>query len=142
MKADLCTNGDRGECVDGFDMDLVVHTRLEWGDEVGVGGVEGGGMRDVGKKIFPYELVLRAPNFPSVFVEDGIKMWVSGRRVSARRGSEKIREKIEVVGDFVEGGRRLYGGGGDWGRTPNDMFGRWVTEGGSGRAGWEDGGDG
>ena len=42
----------------------------------------------------------------------------------------------------VEGGRRLYGGGGDgervaerWGRAPNDVFGRWG-------AGWEDGGDG
>src|SRR6266581_7834824 len=42
----------------------------------------------------------------------------------------------------VEGGRRLYGGGGDggrvaerWGRAPNDVFGRW-------RAGWEDSRDG
>ena len=66
-------------------------------------------------------------------------MWVSGRRVSARK---KVWKEVEVVEDFVDGGRRLYSGGGDWGRVtkrwgwaPNDVFGRWG-------ASWEDGGDG
>src|SRR5712691_1845919 len=50
-------------------------------------------------------------------------------------------EEVGEEGE-VEGGRRLYGGGGDgrqvaerWGRAPNDVFGRWG-------ASWEDGGDG
>jgi len=142
MKADLRTNGNGRESVSGFDVYLVVHAGAEWGDEVRVGGVEGLAAGNVGEEIFPDKLVLGTPDLPSVFVEDGIEVWVSGRRVSARRSSEKVREKIEVEGDFVKGGSRLYGGGGgDWGWAPNDVFGRWVTEGGSGRAGWEDGGD-
>jgi len=86
---------------------------------------------------------LWTPDLPSVFVEDGIEMWVSGRWVSARRSCEKIREKVEVKGDFVEGGSRLYGGGGDdwgwvtegWSWAPNNVFGRRGSC-------WEDGGDG
>jgi len=66
---------------------------------------------------------LRTPDLPSVFVEDGIEVWVSGRRVSAQRSSKKIWEEIEVEGDFVGGGSRLYGGGGNWGWAPNDVFG-------------------
>src|SRR6266581_4442492 len=64
-------------------------------------------------------------------------MRVSVGNLEARGFGEEVGEKGEV-----EGGRRLYGGGGDggrvaerWGRAPNDIFGRW-------RAGWEDGGDG
>ena len=56
---------------------------------------------------------MRAPDLPSVFVEDGVKMRVSGRWVSARWSREKVRKKVEVKGDFVEGGSRLYGGGSD-----------------------------
>ena len=86
---------------------------------------------------------MRTPDLPSVFVEDGVEMWVSGQQVSARRSCEKVREKIEVKGDFVEGGSRLYSGGGDddwggvtegWGWAPNNVFGRRG-------ACWEDGGD-
>jgi len=142
VKANLGTDGDRGKSVDCLDVYLVIHARMERGDEVGVGSVEGGGTRDVGEEVLPYELILRTPDFPSIFVEDSVKMRVSRRRISARRGSEEVGKKVEVVGDFVEGGRRLYGGGSDWGRAPNNVFGRWVTKGGSGRAGWEDGGDG
>jgi len=87
--------------------------RVEWGDEVGVGSVKGLAARDVGKEILPYKLVLWAPNFPSLFMEDGIEVWVSRRQVSAWWGSEKIREKVEVIGDFVDGDRRLYGGSGN-----------------------------
>src|SRR6266581_196489 len=64
-------------------------------------------------------------------------MRVSVGNLKARRFGEEVGEEGEV-----EGGRRLYGGGGDggrgaerWGRAPNDVFGRW-------RASWEDGGDG
>jgi len=88
-------------------------------------------MRDVSEEIFPYELVLWTPNFPSVFVEDSVKMRVISRWVSARRLGKKVWVKVEVVEDFVDGGRRLYGGGSDWGRVmerwgwaPNDVFGR------------------
>jgi len=75
-------------------------------------------------------------------VEDGVEVRVVRRWVSAWRGSEKVWKKVEVVGDFVDGGRRLYSGGGDWGWTLNNVFGQWVTEGGSGRMSWEDGRDG
>jgi len=142
MKANFGANGDRGESVDRFDVDLVIHTRPKGGDEMRIGSVEGGGARDVSEEVPVYELVLRTPDFPSVFVEDGIKVRVVGRRVSARRSFKKVWVKVEVVEDFIDGGRRLYGGGGDWGRAPNDVFRRWVTEGGSGRASWEDSGDG
>ena len=47
MKADLCADGDQRESVDCFDMYLVIYPRVERGDEVGVGGVEGLAMRDV-----------------------------------------------------------------------------------------------
>jgi len=103
MKADLRTNCYRGESVHRFDVDLVIHTGPEWGDEVGVGGVEGGDTRDVGEEVLVYKLVLWTPDFPSVFVEDGVKMRVVGRRVSTRRSFEKVWEKVEVVGDFVDG---------------------------------------
>jgi len=58
---------------------------------------------------------LGAPDLPSVFVDDGVEVRVSGQWVSTRRSSKKVGEKIEVEGDFVEGGRRLYGGGSNWG---------------------------
>jgi len=132
MKADLGADGDRWESTDGFDVDLMIHTRSEWGDEVGVGSVEGLATGNVGKEIFPYELILWAPDLPSLPVEDGVEVRVVRRRVSARQGSEKIWEKVEVVRDFVDGGRRLYGGGGDWGQAPNNVFGRGVTKGRSG----------
>src|SRR5712691_10130107 len=64
-------------------------------------------------------------------------MRVSVGNLKAWGFGEEVGEEGEV-----EGGRRLYGGGGDggrvaerWGRAPNDVFGRWG-------ASWEDGGDG
>jgi len=122
MEADLCTDGDQGESVDRFDVYLMIYMGAERGDKVGVGGVEGLAARDVGEEVFPYKLILWAPNFPSLFVEDGVEVRVSRRQVSAQQGSEEIQEKIEVVGDFVEGGKRLYGGGGNWGRALNNVF--------------------
>ena len=142
MKSDLCTNGDQGESVDGFDVYLVVHAGTEGCDEVRVGGVEGLAPGDVGKEVFPYELVLGAPNFPSFVMEDSVKMRVSRGRVSTQRSREKVWKEVEVDGDFVVSGKRLYGGGGNWGWALNDVFGRRVTEGRSGRACWEDSGDG
>jgi len=123
VKADLCTDSDQWESVDGFDVHLMIYTRAEGGDEVGVGGVEGLATRDVGKKILPYELILWAPNFPSLFVEDGVEVRVGRRWVSTRRSCEKVREKVEVIEDFVDRGRRLYGSGSDGGRALNDVFG-------------------
>jgi len=98
--------------------------------------------RDVGKEVFPYELVLWAPNFPSFIMDNGVEVRVSRRRVSARRHSEKVWEEVEVDGDFINGGRRLYGGSSDWGQALNNVFRRWVAEGRSGQAGWEDSRDG
>jgi len=64
-------------------------------------------------------------------------MWVSVGNLEAQGFGEEVGEEGEV-----EGGRWLYGGGGDggrvaerWGRAPNNVFGRWG-------ASWEDGGDG
>src|SRR5712691_1468605 len=64
-------------------------------------------------------------------------MRVSVSNLEAQGFGEEGGEEGEV-----DGGRRLYGGGGDggqvaerWGRAPSDVFGRW-------RAGWEDGRDG
>jgi len=113
MQANLCTNGNRGESVDRLDVYLIIHMRVERGDEVWVGGVEGLATRDVSKEVLPYELVLWAPNFPSLFVEDGVKVQVSRRWVSARRDSKKVWVKVEVIEDFVDGGRWLYSSGGD-----------------------------
>src|SRR5712691_72098 len=82
-------------------------------------------------------LVLRTPDLLTRFVNNCIQMQVSVCSLEARRFSEEVGEEGEV-----EGGRRLYGSGGDggrvaerWGRAPNDVFGRWG-------AGWEDGRDG
>jgi len=113
MQANLCTNGNRGESVNRLDVYLMIHTRAEQGDKVWVGSVESLAMRDIGKKVLSYELILWAPNFPSLFVEDGVKVRVSRRRVSAQRDSKKVWVKVEVIEDFVDGGRQLYGGGGD-----------------------------
>jgi len=133
MKADLCADSYCGECVGRFDMYLVVHSRTERGDEVRVGGVEGGAVWDVGEEVAVDKLVLRAPNLPSLFVEDGVEVRVSRRRVSTQWGSEEVGEEVDIdeVG-FVKGGRRLYGGGSDrrwvterWGWAPNHVFGRW-----------------
>src|SRR6266705_2075607 len=64
-------------------------------------------------------------------------MRVSVGNLEAEGFGEEVGEEGEV-----EGGRRLYGGGGDggqvterWGRAPNDVFGRWG-------ASWGNGGDG
>src|SRR6266581_878028 len=64
-------------------------------------------------------------------------MRVSVGSLEAQGFGEEVGEEGEV-----EGGRRLYSGGGDggrvaerWGRAPDDVFGRWG-------AGWEDGRDG
>src|SRR6266704_3462105 len=82
-------------------------------------------------------LVLRTPDLLTSFVNNCIQMRVSVCNLEARGFGEEVGEEGEV-----EGGRRLYGGGGDggrvaerWGRAPNDVFGRWG-------ASWEDGGDG
>jgi len=130
VKADLCTDGDRGKGVDHLDVYLVIYPRAEQGDEVGVGGVEGLAARDVSEEILPYELILWAPNFPSLFVEDGVEVRVSRRWVSAWWSSKKVWKKVEVVGDFIDRGRRLYGGGSDGQRVakrqgwaPDDIFG-------------------
>src|SRR6266705_279493 len=82
-------------------------------------------------------LVLRTPDLLTGFVNNCIQMRVSVCSLEARGFGKEVGEEGKV-----EGGRRLYGGGGDgqrvterWGRAPNDVFGRWG-------AGWEDGGDG
>ena len=135
MKADLCTDSYGGESANRFDLYLVVHPRAERGDEVRVGGVEGCAAWDVGEEVPVNELVLWAPNLPSLFVEDGVEVWVSRRWVSTRWSSEEVGEEVDVgrIG-VVGGGRRLYGGGGDrgWvverrGWAPNDIFGRRET---------------
>jgi len=127
----------------GEDLYLVVNFGTKRGDKVRGVVVEGGGARNVSEEVFAYKFFLGAPNFPSLFVEDGVLVWVDLSLVSTRQHSEEVREESRV--DFVEvveGGRRLYGGSGDgrwvakrWGWAPNNVFGRWG-------AGWEDGGDG
>src|SRR6266581_7124758 len=64
-------------------------------------------------------------------------MRVNVGTLEARWFGEEVGEEGEV-----EGGRKLYSGGGDggwvaerWGWAPNNVFGRWGM-------GWEDGGDG
>ena len=127
MKSDLCTDCDWGKGIDRFDVYLVINTEVERGDKVRVGGVEGHAVRDVGKEVLPYELILRAPNFPSLFMEDSVEVWVSRGWVSARRSSEKVWEKIEVIGDFIEGGRRLYSGSGNWGWAMGNKGQEWAN---------------
>jgi len=93
----------------GTDLYLVVNFGMEGGDKVRGGVVEGGGVRDVSEEVLDYKFFLRAPNFPSLFVKDGVLVRVDLSLVSTRRRSEKVREKGEVdFIDVVEGGRRLY----------------------------------
>ena len=143
MFAHFRAKGDQGQGVVGTDLYLVVNFGTERGDKVGGCVVKGGGSGDVSEEVLFYKFFLRAPNLPSFFVKDGVLVRVNLNLVSTRRRSEEVRKKgdVDIVG-FVEGGRRLYGGGSDWGWVterwgwaPNDVFGRWG-------ASWKDGGDG
>jgi len=130
VKADLGADSYCRESVDGFDVYLVVHPRAEGGDEVRVGGVEGRASWDIGEEVTVHEFVLWTPNLPSLVMEDGVEVGVSRSRVSTRRRSEKVGKEVEVDGvGFVNGGRRLYSGGGDggwvakrWGWAPDHVF--------------------
>src|SRR6266704_2293941 len=120
----------------GRDADFVVGEGAEWGDVVGGVVVEVFDPRDDAEGVAVDVLVLRTPDLLTRFVNNCIQVRVSVSNLEARRFGEEVGEEGEV-----EGGRRLYGGGGDggrvaerWSRAPNDVFGRW-------RAGWEDGGD-
>src|SRR6266704_3424185 len=121
----------------GRDADFVVGEGAEWGDVVRGVVVEVFDPRDNAEGVAVDVLVLRTPDVLTRFVNNCIQVWVSVCNLEARGFGEEVGEEGEV-----EGGRRLYGGGGDggrvaerWGRAPNDVFGRW-------RASWEDGGDG
>jgi len=99
-------------------------------------------LRDDAEGVAVDVLVLGAPNFLTSFVYNCIQMWVSVGLFGARRVGEEVSKDGEVDLVVVDGGRRLYGGGGDgrWvterrGWAPNDIFGRWGV-------GWEDGRDG
>src|SRR6266581_8755164 len=130
------TDGDGWEDW-GRDADLVVGEGAEWGDVMGGVVVEVFDPGDDAEGVAMDVLVLRTPDLLTGFVNNCIQMRVSVCNLEARGFGEEVGEESEV-----EGGRRLYGGGGDggrvaerWGRAPNDIFGRWG-------AGWEDGGDG
>jgi len=127
----------------GKDLHLVINFGTKGGDKVRGVVVKGGGARDVSEEVFAYKFFLGAPDFPSLFIEDGVLVRVDLSLVSTRRHSEEVREEVEVdVVDVAKGGRRLYSGGGDgrrvakgWGWAPNNVFGRRG-------ACWEDGRDG
>src|SRR6266581_1912748 len=111
----------------GRDADFVVGEGAEWGDVVGGVVVEIFDPRDNAEGVAVDVLVLRTPNLLTGFVNNCIQMRVSVCNLEARRFGEEVGEEGEI-----EGGRRLYGGGGDggrvaerWGRAPNDVFGRW-----------------
>jgi len=126
----------------GADLYLVVNFGTEGSDKVWGAVVEGRGMGNISKEVLGYKFFLGAPDFPAFFVEDGVLVRVNPSLVSTRWRSEEMREggKIDVV-DVVEGGKRLYGGGGDgrrvtkrWGGASDDVLRGW-------RASWEDGRD-
>jgi len=86
--------------------------------------------RDDTKGVAVDVLVLGAPNFPTSFVYNYIEMRVSVSPFNTRRVSEEVAKDGEVDLVVVDGGRRLYRGGGDggqvlerWGWAPNDIFG-------------------
>src|SRR5712691_9845194 len=121
----------------GRDADLVVGEGAEWSDVMWGVVVEVFDPRDNAEGVAVDVLVLRTPDLLTGFVNNCIQMQVSVCSLEARWFGKEVGEKGEV-----EGGRRLYGGGGDggrvtkrWGRAPNDVFGQWG-------AGREDGGDG
>jgi len=103
---------------------------MEGSDKVRGAIIEGGGARDVSQEVLAYKFFLGAPDFPSLFVEDGVLVRVDLSLISTRQRSEEMRKKGEVDVVFVvEGGRRLYSGGGDgrqvaerWGWAPNNIF--------------------
>src|SRR6266704_1001932 len=130
------TDGDGWEDW-GRDANLVVGEGAEWGDVMRGVVVEIFDPRDNAEGVAVDVLVLRTPDLLTRFVNNCIQMRVSVCNLEARGFGEEVGEESEV-----EGGRRLYGGGGDggqvverWGRALNDVFGH-------GGAGWEDGGDG
>src|SRR6266581_2177951 len=121
----------------GRDADFVVGEGVEWGDVGGGVVVEVLDPRDNAEGVAMDVLVLRTPDLLTGFVNNCVQMRVSVCNVEARGFGEEVGEEGEV-----EGGRRLYGGGGDggrvterWGWAPNNVFGRRG-------AGWEDGRDG
>jgi len=128
------------------DLYLVVNFGTERSDKVGGAVVKGRGTGNVSKEVLIYKFFLRAPDLPSFFVEDGVLVWVDLSLVSTRWHSKEMREesKVDVI-DIIEGGRRLYGGGGDgqwvaerWGWAPNDVFRQWEVSWENGRDGWQD----
>jgi len=64
--------------------------------------------RDNAKGVAVDVLVLRTPDLLTCFVNNCIQVRVSVSSLEARGFGEEVGEKGEV-----EGGRRLYGGGGD-----------------------------
>ncbi len=109
----------------GRDADLVIGEGAEWGDVVGGVVVEVFDPRDDAEGVAVDVLVLRTPDLLTGFVNNCIQMRVSVCNLEARWLGEEVGEEGEV-----EGGRRLYGGGGDggrvaerWGWAPNDVFG-------------------
>src|SRR6266705_7140400 len=107
----------------GRDADFVVGEGAEWGDVVGGVVVEIFDPRDNAEGVAVDVLVLRTPNLLPSFVYNGIQMRVSVSSLEARGFGEEVGEE-----GVVEGGRRLYGGGGDggrvaerWGWAPNDI---------------------
>jgi len=109
----------------GRDADFVVGEGAEWGDVVRGVVVEVFDPRDNAEGVAVDVLVLRTPDLLTGFVNNCIQMRVSVCNQEARGFGEEVGEEGEV-----EGGRRLYsGGGGDggrvverWGWAPNNIF--------------------
>jgi len=73
--------------------------------------------RDDAEGVVVDVLILRTPNLPSTFVNNCVKMQVSIGRFGTRRVGKEVGEEGRVDLVVVNGGRRLYGGGGDGGRV-------------------------
>ena len=105
----------------GSYLDEMVIEGVEWGDEIRVISLKVIKLGDVYQKVVLYIFVLGGPDLFSLFIDDGILMWVvigSG----AGRGSEEVweelgfqedRERKDAVGRSRWSRRRDSGNGGN-----------------------------
>ena len=88
--------------------------------------------RDDAEGVAVNVLVLGTPNFLTSLVYNCVQMRVSVSFFGACRVSEEVAKDGKVDLIVVDGGRRLYGGGGNggrvaerWGWALNNIFGQW-----------------
>jgi hypothetical protein len=76
----------------------MVAVSMEWCDEEGEMVVEGVVVGDGEEEVFVDILLLWAPDFLTVFVDDSVLVGVVGNGSGAGQGSEEVREELSFQG--------------------------------------------